>query len=214
MHTRRDFLRTAGPGAAAALLLAACSLDAGTADGESPSSRWGGELVDPGIPAPALPLTTMDGERTSVAQITSGRLALLSFGYTNCPDVCPVYLNTLARTVDSLKGVLDQVPLVLFVGVDIARDTPEQLRTYLGRIDDAFVGLTGTTEEIDAANRAVFNGPITIEEPDADGEYEVQHAARIFALSPDGLTHRTYPADVRQQQLRKDLIRLESGDYQ
>lgn len=219
--SRRRFLGATVTASGLALAgLAGCSL--GPSSSRDPSvdtgekDPWGGEVDEQGIAKPDVTLTDMNGQPFPFVEKTKGKLALLFFGYTNCPDVCPVTLSSLARALDSLGSGPGSNPMVLFVGVDIARDTPKQLQTYLGRINPTFLGLTGTEKVIAEANRQVFNPPIGIEEPDADGEYAVLHSSKVFAYSPtDDLAHRYYDGDkVRPQTWVQDLPRLAKGQYQ
>jgi len=201
--------------------LAGCSF--GPASSSDPSvdtgetKGWGGEADEQGLAKPDVTFTDMNGEPFPFVEKTQGKLALLFFGYTNCPDVCPVTLSSLGRALDQIGSGPGGDPMVLFVGVDVARDTPEQLKTYLGRINPTFLGLTGDEKTVIAeANRQVFNGPIVIEEPDADGEYAVGHSSKVFAYSPtDDLAHRYYDGDkVRPQTWVNDLPRMAKGEFQ
>ncbi len=220
--SRRRFLGAGVAGVAASGLavagLAGCSLGrASTPDPkqEAASAKgWGGELVEPGMAKPDVTFTDMDGEPFPFVEKTKGKLALLFFGYTFCPDVCPTTLNSLARAIETIGSGPGSDPMVLFVGVDVARDTPEQLKEYLGRLNPTFLGLTGTEELIGEANKAVFNPPIVIEEPDENGEYLVGHAKQVYAFSPtDDLAHRYYNGEAtRQQTWVKDLPRLAQGE--
>lgn len=179
-------------------------------DRDSGTTTWAGDRLDPAVKLPDVTFTDTDGKPYRFREKASGRLTLLSFGYTTCADACPVYLNALARAIERLDGA---EPLVAFVGVDLARDTPDQLRRYLDGLPGAFVGLTGTADVIDRANRLVGNGPITIGAPDANGEYDVDHDARILAFTPDGLAHRVYERTVQQVAWAQDLARLSQGRY-
>ncbi|HWJ60959.1 MAG TPA: SCO family protein [Acidimicrobiales bacterium] len=220
--SRRRFLGATVTASGLAIAgLAGCSL--GPASSSDPSvdtgesKAWGGEVDEQGLAKPDVTFTDMNGEPFPFVEKTKGKLALLFFGYTNCPDVCPVTLSSLARALDQIGSGPGSDPMVLFVGVDVARDTPEQLQTYLGRINPTFLGLTGDESDVIAeANRQVFNPPIVIEEPDADGEYAVGHSKKVLAYSPtDDLAHRYYDGDrVRPQTWVNDLPRLAEGEYQ
>ena len=179
------------------------------------ASGWGGEVDVPGLKKPDVTFTDMNGKPFPFVEETRGKLALLFFGYTHCPDVCPTTLNALARAIETIGSGNGADPMVLFVGVDVARDTPEELQQYLGRLNPTFLGLTGPESVIAEANRQVLNPPIGIEEPDANGEYAVLHSRRVLAYSPkDDLAHRYYDGEnTRQQTWVKDLPRLDQGQF-
>jgi protein SCO1/2 len=215
--SRRRFLGATASGLAVAAL-AGCSLEKASSrdTSEDPSiaaGDWGGELVEPGLERPDVTFTDMNGEPFPFREKTEGRFSILFFGYTNCPDVCPIFLGSIARAIESIGTGPGSDPQVLFVGVDVARDTPEQLRTYLGRIHPTFLGLTGPEDVIAEANRQVFNPPIEIEQADDGGEYLVGHSSRVFPFLEDGLAHRTYPSNTRQQVWTEDLPRLAEGTF-
>ncbi|MCB0972601.1 MAG: SCO family protein [Acidimicrobiales bacterium] len=214
---RRAFLGLGAAGLAAAGL-AGCSLGKASAPDTSKEEPvegdWGGELIEPGLERPDVTLTTMDGEPFPFREATEGEFAILFFGYTSCPDVCPIYLNTLAKALETIGTGEGGDPMVLFVGVDTARDTPERLQEYLGAIDGTFIGLTGSDADIAEANRQMLLPPITLEEPDENGDYLVGHYGKAFPFTADGLAHRSYGWDVRQQQWVKDLPRLAEGTYE
>lgn len=215
--SRRRFLGATASGLAVAAL-AGCSLEKSSSrdtskDPSVMAGDWGGEVVDPGLERPDVTFTDMNGEPFPFLEKTEGKLSILFFGYTNCPDVCPIFLTSIARAIESIGSGPGSDPQVLFVGVDVERDTPEQLRTYLGRINPTFIGLTGTEAVIAEANRQVFNPPIEIEAADDSGEYLVGHASRVFPFLDDGLAHRTYPSNTRQQVWAADLPRLAEGEF-
>lgn len=216
---RRRFL---GAAAAAAGLgvaaLSGCSL--GRASSPDPADEadgpkgFGGELVEPGLEKPDVTFTDMNGDPFPFVEKTDGKQAMLFFGYTNCPDVCPTTLNALARAIEAIGDGPGSTPMVLFVGVDVARDTQEQLKTYLGRINPTFIGLTGSEHVIAEANKAMLNPPIEIGTPDEDGEYLVGHSSLVYVFGKDNLAHRYYDGDdVRQAQWVHDLPRLDEGTY-
>ncbi|QXC60590.1 SCO family protein [Aquihabitans sp. G128] len=216
MWSRR---RVLGLGAAAtAALLAGCGSSGDEAGPNAevspvPSTDWGGTLLDPPFTKPDVTFTDVEGRPFSLREDTAGRLSVLFFGFTNCPDVCPVYLGTIASARRELGTGDGSDVQVLFVGVDRKRDTPEVLKTYLGNIDETFIGLSGTDAEVLKATTALKVAPVEIGEPAADGSYDVGHPARVFAFSPDGLGHRLYSFDIEQQQWVKDLPRLAQGSW-
>jgi protein SCO1 len=215
--TRRRLLGL-GAGAGAALLLGSgCgNLKRGSAtdrSGVGADDDWGGTHLDPPLEKPDVTFTTMDGEAFPFREATAGRLTVLFFGFINCPDVCPVYLNSMASALQAIGSGPGSRPLVLFVGVDTARDTPEAMRSYLGAIDPSFVGLTAEPEVIDEALTALLMPSVVFEDPAPDGSYDVGHGSQVSVFTADDVAHRIYPSDVRQQQWVKDLPRLDQGEY-
>ena len=124
-----------------------------------------------------------------------GQIVLLFFGYTSCPDVCPMTLSKLAR-VYKLLGPIGQKVLTVFVTVDPARDTPEKLREYLRYFSLNAVGLTGTKDEIDAvvdAYKATYEKVVT--NSSALG-YMFDHTDYVYLIDTQGKTiHLFHPDD-------------------
>lgn len=208
--------RLLGLGAAVAtgVALSACGLDrASTPDKPTDlSAGWGGTLLDPPLfTKPDVTFTDFDGKPFPFVESTEGQLTVLFFGYTNCPDVCPVYLQTMARARESIGSGAGSRPQVLFMGVDIARDTPDVLKTYLGKIDPTFIGLTGSEHDIAAAITHMKMPEVQLGEAAADGSYEVGHPSQVSVFTRDNKCHRIYPSNVRQQQWAQDLPRLDEG---
>jgi protein SCO1/2 len=178
-----------------AILVAACGRDVSTDDLQ-------GVPIDPAQPKPEFVLTDTSGQPYNFAAETEGKLTLLYFGYLNCPDICPVHLAQIAETFDQLPDVARDAEVV-FVSVDPNRDSPDEIRAFLDNFDSRFVGLTGTLDELEAAQTAA-NVPVA--QFVGDGEdYTVNHAAHVIAFAPDGMNHSVYPFGVRQSQWDNDL---------
>lgn len=181
-----------------------------TVDATGPSLN--GTMLGAPQPRPEFTLTDTDGQPYDFAAETAGELTLLFFGYTSCPDVCPLHLGNLAFALDR-PGV--PRPTVVFVSVDPARDTPDVIRTFLDRFDARYVGLTGTEEELRAAQEAA-QVPLAIteapEEP-GDDDYLVGHASQVIAYTADDLAHVVYPFGVRQQDWIDDLPVLARNEW-
>ena len=189
----------------------------GTGSADDENDGWHGTLQGRATPRPEFTLTDTDGKPYDFAAETEGRLTLLFFGYTSCPDVCPGHMSILTGAL-AMPGM--PKPIVVFVTTDPARDTPDVLRSWLDNFDDEldedYVGLTGTVEEIAAAEAAAFVAG-SVRATDADGQrgdagdaddYEVGHAAQILAYSPDDLAHVVYPFGTRAEDWASDLPRL------
>ena len=134
----------------------------------------------------------------------TGKWSFVFFGYTYCPDVCPLTLSNLARTFGEMGDAADQFQ-VLLITVDPARDTPLRLAEYLANFNDGFLGLTGSEDEI----RAVANEFGAFFARAGEGEdYTVDHTARVFVLSPSGKIPLTFPVTATSQEMIRDLALL------
>jgi protein SCO1/2 len=165
----RRFIRILLAGA----LLAACSHDA----------RFKLTDVSGHLPDLAFTLTSDSGARTDAADFR-GKVTLLYFGYTHCPDVCPLTLTHLHVVMQRLGAAADDAR-ILFVSVDPARDTPALLHAYVRAFDPRAVGLTadvGTIEKLARRYRVAFSR----EPGKAGGDYEVSHSSAIYVFDRDG----------------------------
>jgi protein SCO1 len=158
----------------------------------------------------SLALTGHDGRPRTLADFR-GKVVVLFFGYTQCPDVCPTTLAELARVMKSLGTDADQVQ-VLFVTVDPERDTRDILAHYVPAFDPRFLGLYGNPE----ATRAVakeFKVFFEKRPGSTPGSYTVDHSAQVYVLDKKGRL-RLF---VREQRIATDLphdlrLLLQEGD--
>ena len=118
-------------------------------------------------------------------RVLLGRHALIYFGYTGCPDVCPTELNTMATAIDALPPQTATRIQPVFVTVDPERDTVAVLADYVAAFHPRMLGLTGTREQVEAIKKAyrVYSRSL---EKDDDGFYLVDHSTFIFLMGPDG----------------------------
>lgn len=146
-------------------------------------------------------LTDQDGRAVTEASY-DGRVRMITFGYTFCPDICPTTLSTMASALDLLGARAAQVA-PLFITVDPARDTADHLKEYVAAFGPGFVGLTGSREQVDAAASAfrvryALQPPMDTANPNM---YFVDHSAGIFIMDRHGafvakLGHRSDPEEV------------------
>ncbi len=145
-------------------------------------------VYDPPEPAPSLEaLVDTTGRPFSLAEIR-GRVVLVSFGYTHCPDVCP---TTLAIHREVLRA-RPEVAAVVFVTVDPERDTTTALANYLRFFDAPIVGVTGEPAAVAAAAKA-WGVTVLLGERDAAGNYPVVHSAGTYVIDPKGRRRLLYP---------------------
>lgn len=143
----------------AALLVIAAVLGGLLLQRSAGAAPLGGTSLDTPVKLPATALVSDRGAPTTLAA-SDGRLRLMFFGFVHCPDVCPATLASLKNTYVKLPAEDKKKLQVQFVTVDPQNDTPQLVREYLDRFDPAFTGLTGTSENIDAAAKAMFVGVI------------------------------------------------------
>ncbi|MCH7550831.1 MAG: SCO family protein [Proteobacteria bacterium] len=153
----------------------------------------------PAPPAAAIggPFTLVDHQGRPVTEdYFKGRLMLVYFGYTFCPDVCPTALTDMGDALGILGAAADKVTPV-FITVDPDRDTPEHMKEYLKFFHPRMIGLTGTPEQTAAALKAykVFSAKAPVEGGDA-GDYLMDHTSIIYLMGPDGAykTHFSHGA--------------------
>src|SRR5215831_12395141 len=171
---------------------------------EAKTDSYRGGLVTPPLPKPGFTLTDTSGRPFDFSRQTKGYVTLLFFGYTFCPDQCPMHMANIGAALKKLPaGVADQVKLV-FVTTDPARDTPQVLRRWLDLFDRRFIGLTGSEAAIEAVQRAA-GVPVATKTGPANGNYAVSHANFVIAYSKDSLAHVIYPGGVSKDDWVHDL---------
>ena len=171
---------SAGTVAAIALLASSAVMGAGTATLPAlPRVHLNPE------PAPIADFTLTDqhGKSRTVSSLR-GQPALVFFGFTHCPAICPQTLGRLKLLHESRDGSLKRVRVVL-VSVDGARDTPARLKSWLAPLPADFIGLTGDPK--DTADIAARFAAVFFKEPAAkDGGYNVQHTTQVYAVDKAG----------------------------
>jgi protein SCO1/2 len=172
-----------------------------------------GGLVSPPLPKPKFTLADTSGAEFDFRARTRGYATLLFFGYTHCPDLCPLEMEMIAAALQKLPPVTARQFKVVFVTTDPARDTPQVLRTYLDHFDKRFIGLTGTEEAIVAAQVAANLPPAKKGTVRPDGNYEVGHAAFVLAYTKDNFAHVIYPVGLKLEDWTHDLPLLASETW-
>ncbi|MFD0353463.1 SCO family protein [Streptomyces sp. NPDC127110] len=140
-------------------------------------------VLDRPFDKPELVLTDTTGKPWNLREQTKGRPTLIYFGYTNCPDVCPLTMSNIAVAKKALPKADQDKLQVVFVTTDPERDTPDSLGAWLRAQDPSFTGLTGDFATIQAAARSLGIG-IEAPKKEADGTVVSMHGAQVIAFSP------------------------------
>lgn len=151
----------------------------------SASAQVQGVMLDEPQPIPDFVLSDQNGATFSDEDL-QGQWTLVMFGFNSCPDVCPFTLGNLEHALaeTSLRVRPDNVPRVVFVSVDPARDA-ETVGDYARFFHPDFRGVTGARDQIDTLVEAT-DGFYRLMPPDGSGYYEVQHTASVSVIAPDG----------------------------
>ncbi len=153
-----------------------------------------GSVIEPPAPAPDIDLADQHGQAFSLSE-HKGRIVLIYFGYTRCPDFCPNTMAVLRQLRSNLGHEADAVQVVL-VTTDPERDTPEQMGTYLAAFDPTFLGLTGSPE---ALEKAYEDYGVTVMD---DG---ITHSTRVYAIDRQGQLRLTLPYGMTAEDIEKDI---------
>ena len=151
---------------------------------------------DPPRVAPDFTLSGSDGTAVSLKEYR-GKVVALGFGFTNCPEVCPTTLSTLAKARRKLGASADGMQ-VIYVTVDPQRDSPERMRTYLAAFDKSFVGATGTEQQLAKVQGDYGVGAKRVGTgfDHSSFVYLIDRAGRLRALSPYGRSADDIAHDV------------------
>ena len=162
------------------------------------NSRMGGDFVLPSTLGQPLDTRTL-----------RGKIVLLNFGFTSCPDVCPMVLARLRQTVKELGEDAANVQVV-FVSFDPARDTLPVLKGYVQHFDPAFIGATGT--EVQVAQTAARYGVVFLQEKGGSAAgYGFAHSDYIYLLDGEGRVRKLYANDARTTEIADDVRLLQKA---
>lgn len=215
-------MRTTRVTAAALLAVAALTL---TACGGEPAKTGkvtqisGGQakagtatVLDRPFDKPDVVLTDTTGKPWNLREQTMGKPTLIYFGYTNCPDVCPLTMSNIAVAKKALPKADQDKLQVVFVTTDPDRDTPESLGSWLKAQDPAFIGLTGDFAKIQAAARTLGIG-VEAAKKEADGSVVSMHGAQVIAFSPkNDEGYLLYGESATVDDYTKDLPKIVKGE--
>jgi protein SCO1/2 len=173
------------------------------------AQSFNGNVVEPPRPAPELPGTNWDGEPFRLSE-RRGKVTVLFFGYTFCPDICPMTLTKMRRVEEGLGDRADDLEVV-FVSVDPHRDGVEKLSGYVPNFDQSFYGVHLTFDELE---RVKEDFGITVQYsqpkdgPGSDSYYYVDHTGTYFVLDRQGRIRLEYPPTATPEQMIPDIETL------
>ncbi|HAK97848.1 MAG: hypothetical protein CBE09_00995 [Rhizobiales bacterium TMED249] len=129
-----------------------------------------------------------------------GKFKLVYFGFTYCPDVCPMQLEVVSHALDIAK-ISPEWLTTLFITLDPERDTPEDMKIYTDNFHKSIIGLTGSLEQIQQAAKAYKVYFQKVADPETTGGYTVDHSSIVFLMGPDNtykqhFTHRDSAEDI------------------
>jgi protein SCO1 len=131
----------------------------------------------------AFSLTDQNGQTVN-DQAFRGKLMLVFFGFTSCPDMCPTALLSITNVLNTLGADAANIAPI-FITLDPERDTPSQMKTYLANFHPSFTGLTGTYEAVEKV-MGDYKAYAAKQPADANGHYNVDHSGFIYVMGKDG----------------------------
>ncbi len=219
MH-KKNVLVAAALVAAATLTLSACGGDSSpkqeggrTATNITPTKEKAATVLDRPYTKPNLVLKDTNGKEYDFREATKGKPTLIYFGYTNCPDVCPLTMSNIAVAYKKLPKADQEKLRVVFVTTDPERDTPEELGKWLkGAGSPDFIGLTGDFPTIQAGARQLG---VSIEPStkDKDGKVTSMHTKQVIAFSPKtDAGYLLYTDEATADDYTADLPKIVKGE--
>jgi protein SCO1/2 len=178
------------------------TVDTGAAIVDSGSVFDGSTAIEPPRELPDFTLTSHTGDPIQLSDLR-GKVTLMYFGYTHCPDFCPNTLNTFTRVKAALGADADQVNFVL-LSVDGARDTPEVMNAYLSQFDSSFIGMTGTEDAVEQIGTDYGLHVERLAGSSAE-EYLVDHASNVYLIDPEGRLTTMYMYATEPDVIAEDV---------
>jgi protein SCO1/2 len=166
--------------------------------------KFRGSVIDPPVAASNLTLKDQNGQTFQLSD-QRGKIVLMFFGYTNCPDICPTTLLQFKQARAQLGNQSERVRFV-FVTVDPERDTADKMKTYLGAIDPGIIGLTGSQAELETVWKAygVYRQKQPGQGPDEYADL-IEHSGRVYLIDTQGNLRLTYPFGLTPDDVVQDV---------
>ena len=141
-----------------------------------------------------------------------GKVLLIFFGYTSCPDICPISLTTVKDAVENLEpNEVEQVQ-PLFISVDPERDTLEGLKQFLTYFHSSIVGVTGSAEELKAITKKFGAAYMKDTRSDSAADYLIAHSGYIYLIDQKGRTRALYRTSNKAEEIVEGIRKLMRGE--
>ena len=161
------------------------------------ANRFGGKFT----------LTDHTGQRVS-DETYRGHYLLVYFGFTNCADLCPIDLATMAQALNQTKPEIAEKVQPLFISVDPEMDTPAVLSAYVSNLHPRLIGLTGSVAEVEAAAKAYRVQRHKLLHPASNGHpYIIDHGTLMFLMGPNGKFVSLFPHNSTPEKITQSLER-------
>lgn len=166
-------------------------------------------LLDKSKPLTAFTLIDHNNKPFNLDSLKN-KWSFLFFGYTHCPDVCPLAMQVMRKVWQDprLKSDTKSNLKMVFVSVDPDRDTPAILKSYVHYYNPDFIGVTGKADEIDNLTRqlGILYG---FDEPNKNGDYNVSHSGQIILIDPKGNMRAVFSSPLTPQSIANDFIAIQ-----
>jgi protein SCO1/2 len=160
------------------------------------------------VARPLQPFHLVDHQGTAFNNSSvRGHWSFLFFGYTNCPDVCPVTLSVLNSVAQKLGDLSTSLHFV-FITVDPQRDTPEKLASFVAYFNRQFIGVTGSSKELDVLTKQLGILHIQVANESDQASYLVDHTAGIFLIDPAGNYHAIFTPPLSAEVIAGDFRKI------
>ena len=201
---------------AMAAVLAACdnsasdnvgttSSNVSTMNGTASSSGFtGSDITGTGF-GKDIELVDQDGKAIQLQQAYSGKVMVIFFGFTQCPDVCPTAMAELAQVREKLSPEQREQVQIIMISVDPQRDTPAVLKQYVSAFDPSFVGLTGSDEQI-AKVAASFKA--YYKKVESGQSYTMEHSSGLYVLDTEGESRLLIKPNTPTEAIAADIQKL------
>jgi protein SCO1/2 len=167
--------------------------------------QYKGSLIEPPVAAPEISLVNQDGALWNLGD-QKGKVSVIFFGYTSCPDVCPTTLS-IFRQIKLLLDQENKLVNFVYITVDPERDTSQKMKNNLAAFDPGFIGLTGTNADLEPVWKGygVYREKVPTES--ATG-YLMDHSAITYVIDKQGNLKLTYPYGMDAREISEDLKHL------